>query len=322
MSATRLERNNQGTIRVDHMFGNSGTLNVRFSSGNEQGFTPQNLPGYGFNFDNASQNGAIIWTRILSPTIVNTASVGVSRLAMFHWSENNFVNDIVDALGITGTNFGGPAAWGAPYFNVQGYSPFGDAWQATPMHQWSTSFEGRETLSWQKGRHSFKFGGAYRKVIWPMWALVQSRGYYQFTPGFTTQTSTNDGTGSALASFLLGDPASRQLQAGVPSMNLRNWSADAFVQDTWRVTPSTTIDAGVRYEFETPLVDIQRHWSNIIQESGGLMAFIGGQNGMPTGPAVSSQTAFRSPPRRGAPLRSTAAWCSAPRTEFSICRWI
>jgi hypothetical protein len=277
------ERNNQGTIRVDRMFGNSGTLNVRFSSGNEQGFTPQNLPGYGFNFDNASQNGAIIWTRILSPTVVNTASVGVSRLAMFHWSENNFVNDIVDALGITGTNFGGRAAWGAPYFNVQGYSPFGDAWQATPMHQWSTTFEGRETLSWQKGRHSFKFGGAYRKVIWPMWALVQSRGYYQFTPGFTTQTSTNDGTGSALASFLLGDPASRQLQAGVPSMNLRNWSADAFVQDTWRVASSTTIDVGVRYEFETPLVDIQRQWSNIMQENGQLVAFIGGQEGMPRG---------------------------------------
>jgi hypothetical protein len=238
-----LGRNNQGTIRVDRTFGNSDTLNVRFSSSNEQGFTPQNLPGYGFNFDNASQNGSIIWTRILSPAIVNTASVGVSRLAMFHWSQNNGVNDIVDALGITGTNFGGPAAWGAPYFNVQGYSPFGDAWQATPMHQWSTTFEGRETLSLAEGPPQPQVRRSYRKVIWPMWALVQSRGYYQFTPGFTTQTATNDGTGSALASFLLGDPASRQLQAGVPSMNLRNWSVDAFAQDTWRVTPSTTIDA-------------------------------------------------------------------------------
>jgi hypothetical protein len=66
-------------------------------------------------------------------------------------------------------------------------------------------------------------------------------------------------------------------------MNLRNWSADAFAQDTWRVTPSTTIDAGVRYEFETPLVDIQRQWSNIMQENGQLVAFIGGQNGMPRG---------------------------------------
>ena len=193
------------------------------------------------------------------------------------------MNDIVDALGITGTNFGGPKASGAPYFNVQGYSPFGDAWQATPMHQWNTTFEGREALSWQTGRHLLKFGGDYRKVIWPMWALVQSRGYYQFTPGFTTETLTNDGTGSGLASFLLGDPASRQLQAGVPSMNLRNWSVDAFAQDTWRVTPSTTIDMGVRYEFETPLADIWRGWSNIMQENGGLVAFIGGQSGMPRG---------------------------------------
>jgi len=40
--------------------------------------------------------------------------------------------------------------------------------------------------------------------------------------GFTTETENNDGTGSALASFLLGLPASRQVQAGVPSMNLRN----------------------------------------------------------------------------------------------------
>jgi hypothetical protein len=116
-----------------------------------------------------------------------------------------------------------------------------------------------------------------------MWALVQSRGYYQFTPGFTTETSTNDGTGSGLASFLLGDPASRQLQAGVPSMNLRNWSVDAFAQDTWRVTSTTTIDVGVRYEFETPLADIWRGWSNIMQENGGLEAFIGGQLGMPRG---------------------------------------
>jgi hypothetical protein len=49
---------------------------------------------------------------------------------MFHYTQNNGVNDIVDALGITGVNFGGQGAWGAPSFNVQGYSPFGDAWLA------------------------------------------------------------------------------------------------------------------------------------------------------------------------------------------------
>jgi len=73
------------------------------------------------------------------------------------------------------------------------------------------------------------------------------------------------------------------VQNGVPTMDLRQWSADAFAQDTWRVTPHTTIDVGVRYEFMAPLVDTSRHWSNLYQTSTGLTAFIGGESGMPRG---------------------------------------
>jgi hypothetical protein len=274
---------NQGTIRADRIFNGGDFINVRYSVSSEHGFYPQNLPGYGFYHNNMGQNGAVIWTKVISAALVNTASVAVSRLSMFHHTENNGVNDIVDALGITGMNFGGPGAWGAPSFNVQGYSPFGDSWLATPMQMWDTIIEGRDTLSWQRGAHSLKFGGSYRWYIWPMWALVQSRGYYTFTNGFTTRTATNDGTGDALASFLLGLPATRQVQNGVPTMDLRQWQADAFVQDTWRVTPHTTIDAGLRYEFMAPLVDVTRHWSNLYQTGSGLQAFIGGESGMPRG---------------------------------------
>jgi hypothetical protein len=274
---------NQGTVRVDRNFEGGGFLNFRYSISGENGFFPQNLPGYGFYHDNMGQNAAIIWTKVISPALVNSASVALSRLAMLHHTENNGVNDIVGALGITGVGFGGPGAWGAPSFNVQGYSPFGDAWLATPMHMWDTIVEGRDTLSWQHGAHSLKFGGSYRWYIWPMWALVQNRGYYTFTNGFTTQTATSDGTGDALASFLLGLPATRQVQNGVPTMDLRQWTADAFAQDTWRITPHTTIDAGIRYEFMAPLVDVVRQWSNLYQTNTGLTAFIGGQNGMPRG---------------------------------------
>jgi hypothetical protein len=273
----------QGTVRVDRIFDGGDSINVRYSVSGEHGFVPQNLPGYGFNHDNLGQNGSVIWTRVLSPNLVNTASASVSRLAMFHYTENNGVNDIVGALGITGVNFGGQGAWGAPYFNVQGYSPFGDSWLATPMHMWDTILEGSDTLNWQRARHSMKFGGSYRWYIWPMWALVQSRGFYSFTSGFTTQTATNDGTGAALASFLLGLPASRQVQNGVPTMDLRQWQASAFVQDTWRVTPHTTIDFGLRYEFMAPLTDVTRQWSNLYQQDGKLVAFVGGQSGMPRG---------------------------------------
>jgi len=289
--------NNQGTVRVDRLINEANTLNLRYSVSKEDGFMPQNLPGFGFNHDNAAQNASAIYTRVISPLLVNTASLAMSRLAMSHFAENSFTNDIVGQLGITGVGFGGPAGWGAPYFNVQSYSPFGDSWLATPMQAWDTVVEARDTLSWQRGRHGIKFGGSGRRFIWPMWALVQSRGYYSFTSGFTTQTATNDGTGSALASFLLGLPAARQLQNGLPSMNLRQWYADAFVQDTWRITPRTTIDAGVRYEFMSALVDISRNWSNLLQQDGKLLLFIGGQNGMPRG--LMNPNTLRFAPRVG-----------------------
>jgi carboxypeptidase family protein len=276
-------RNHQGTIRVDRTFDQANTLSVRYSISKEDGFMPQNLPGFAFFHDNQAQNASAIYTRVLSPHLVNTASIAMSRLAMSHFAENSYTNDIVGQLGITGVGFGGAAGWGAPFFNVQGYSPFGDSWLATPMQAWDTLVEARDTLNWQKGRHALKFGGSVRRFIWPMWALVQSRGYYSFTSGFTTQTATNDGTGAALASFLLGLPASRQLQNGLPSMNLRQWYADGFAQDTWRLTARTTINAGLRYEYMSALVDISRNWSNLLQQDGKLMAFLGGQSGMPRG---------------------------------------
>jgi hypothetical protein len=293
-----IQKRNQGTARVDQMLGNSGSLFVRYSASGETGFTPQNLPGFGVYNNNLAQNGNVTWTRIITPNVVNTASVAVSRLTMLRHSQNNGTNDIVQQLGIQGVGYGGPNASGAPYFNVQGYSGFGDNFLATPMHAWDTILEGREDLSWQHGRHSFRFGGAYRWYIWPMWGFFQNRGYYQFTTGFTTQTATNDNTGSALASFLLGLPAVSQLQAGIPSMNLRQWQANAYGEDTWRIGPKTTLALGLRYEFMNPLVDVRRQWSNLEWVNGQLAAFIGGQNGMPRGLMYPNKLDFA--PRIGA----------------------
>ena len=137
------------------------------------------------------------------------------------------------------------------------------------MHAWDTVIEGRDTLNWQIGRHSAKFGGSYRKFIWPMWGFFQNRGYYQFTNGFTTQYALNDGRPvRALASFELGLPAARQGQAGVPQMDLRQWYSDGYAQDAWRLTSTTTLTYGIRYEFMSPLVDIRYTNSNLDLSSG------------------------------------------------------
>jgi hypothetical protein len=273
----------QGTLRIDRVFDRGDSILARYSISGENGFTPQNLPGFGALHDNLSQHMGVSWNRVITPRVLNTASFAISRLSMHRSSENNENNDIVSELGIQGVGFGGKGAYGAPWFAVQGYSGFGDSFAATPMHAWDTIYEGRDTLSWQHGRHGLKFGTSYRWYIWPMWGFFQNRGFYQFTNGFTTRTATNDKTGSALASLLLGLPAVRQRQAGIPSMDLRQWSADAFVQDTWRITTRTTIDIGLRYEFQNPLEDVARPWSNLLVQDGQLKVFIGGQNGKPRG---------------------------------------
>ncbi|MCU1325723.1 MAG: hypothetical protein JWN34_1093, partial [Bryobacterales bacterium] len=282
----------QGTLRVDRVFDRGDSLNARFSVGAESGFTPQNLPGFGLLHENLAQNATIAWTRIATPNLVNSATIAFSRLAMTHSQENANVNDIAGELGIQGVGFGGARAWGAPYFNVQGYSPFGDTYQATPMQTWDTVVEGRDTVSWQHGRHSLKAGGSYRRFIWPMWAYVLSRGYYQFTNGYTTQTLTNDGTGAALASMELGLPAVRQRQVGSPRMNLRQWYGDAFVQDTWRINNTTTLNVGLRYEYMSPLTDVSNDWAGLFVSPTALTAYIGGQQGTPKGLYYSNKLKF------------------------------
>ena len=288
----------QGTVRVDHSFANGDNAFFRYSVSSEYGFMPEGLPGFGMYHSNFSQQGILAWTHVIHTNLVNSASAAISRLVMFHTTESANKNDIVDQLGIIGTGYGGPAAWGAPYFTVQGYSPFGDNYLATPMHAWDTVVEGRDTLNWQIGRHSAKFGGAYQKFIWPMWGFFQNRGYYQYTNGYTTEYALNDGrTGSALASFLLGMPVARQGQAGVPQMDLRQWYSDAYAQDAWRMTTTTTLTYGLRYEFMSPLVDIRYTNSNLDLSSGTPQAFIGGQNGYPRGLMYANHTNFA--PRLG-----------------------
>ena len=286
-----IHHQDQGTIRIDHNFSNSDTIFGRYTLSSETGFTPsggitsttETLPGFGADFDNRSQQAVISWNHIFAPTKVNTASIAVSRLSMDHTSQNDGVNDIVGQLGIQGVGFGGQGAWGSPWFAAQGYTGIGDTFAATPMHAWDTMYEIRDTYAWQIGRHAVKFGGDFHWYTWPMWGFFQNRGYYQYTNGYTTEFGFNDGSGNGFASLLLSLPAVKQRQAGVPQMNLRNWGTDAFVEDSWQVTSTTTLTLGVRYEYTNPLYDKDNTNTNLIFNDGVPSVFVGGQNGYPKG---------------------------------------
>ncbi len=284
-------RQDEGTVRVDHVFQHNDTVFGRYSVSAERGFSPssgmtsttENLPGFGVNFDNLSQQAVATWNHALSSSKLNTVSLAFSRLSMDRTSQNDGVNNIVAQLGIQGVGFGGPGAWGAPWFAAQGYTGIGDTFAATPMHAWDTTAELRDTFAWQRGRHGIKFGGDFRRYIWPMWGFFQNRGYYQYTNGYTTEFGFNDGSGNGFASLLLSLPAVKQRQAGVPQMNLRNWGYDAFAEDSWQITSTTTVNIGLRYEYTSPLYDRRNTNSNLIFQNGVPQVFIGGEQGYPRG---------------------------------------
>jgi hypothetical protein len=325
---------NQGTVRVDHIFSNNDTAFARYSLGSENGFSPssgvtsttENLPGFGARFDNFSQQAVISWNHVFSSNKLNTASLAMSRLSMDRTSQNNGVNDIVTQLGIQGIGFGGPGAWGSPWFAAQGYTGIGDTFAATPMHAWDTTVELRDSFAWQHGHHALKFGGDGRRYIWPMWGFFQNRGFYQYTNGYTTQFGFNDGSGSGFASMLLSLPTVKQRQAGVPQMNLRNWGWDAFAQDSWQVTATTTVNYGVRYEYTSPLYDLDNTNTNLIFNNGVPSVFIGGQNGYPKGLMYANKHNFaprlgiaKNLPRSGVMLRAAYGIFFTPVDQNTWC---
>ena len=78
---------NQGTVRLDHDFSNHDTAMGRYSLSSENGFSPsngstattENLPGFGADFDNFSEQAALNWTHVFTNNKLNTASLALSR---------------------------------------------------------------------------------------------------------------------------------------------------------------------------------------------------------------------------------------------------
>jgi len=102
------------------------------------------------------------------------------------------------------------------------------------------------TVSWVKGRHTFKFGADFRDLQ-NNYYQATAGGTFTFSSNFTAANGSSTATGNALASMLLGLGSSGNVLAfGLPwqSLNYQGY----FAQDTWQVTNKLTLTLGVRWE--------------------------------------------------------------------------
>jgi trimeric autotransporter adhesin len=116
------------------------------------------------------------------------------------------------------------------------------------------------TLTTLRGQHTLRLGGEFRSTG-ARFVQPGNSGGFSFTRDFTlgpNPTTPSANTGDAFASFLLGYPANGTISVGEPSdIYLHYWSG--FVQDDIRLTPKLTVNAGLRYEYETGLRERSDH---------------------------------------------------------------
>ena len=152
----------------------------------------------------------------------------------------NLTNVSAEA-GIQGNNQD-PINWGPPSLafasDLAGLSDirYSDSRNAT--HAWQG-----EAMKFG-GRHTITFGGEARRHLIDIVSQQDPRGTFTFTGA---------ATGSDLADFLLGRPQTSSIAFGNADKYFRNTSYAAYLTDDWRVSPSFTLNLGVRWEYESPI---------------------------------------------------------------------
>ena len=108
---------------------------------------------------------------------------------------------------------------------------------------------------WTTGRHTFNFGGQYRKEFQDIVSCQFCSGTYSFSQRTTSIPNSNDPNfgsyGSSFASFLLGlaDANIRQLS---PLDHLRNSEFATYAQDEVKVNSRLTVNLGLRWDIMVP----------------------------------------------------------------------
>ncbi len=257
--ASGLGGNNSDEVsaRIDHNVSDSTRLYGRYSYKREfkdvspAYFGASDPAGPGQRNPNNRWDVAVGVSQVFSPTFTMSLNVGGTK-----WVEGNNVQSAgfkPSSLGFP--SFIDPNSAQFPVIAPSGYvgeGPQQGAGQADfPRSAESGSVDFVKAL----GKHQLSFG--YMGV-----AIDENGGriaptQFNFDNLYTAgpdPTNPTAGTGDAIASMLVGTPASGN--TGVAVFNVsRTWLHGLYVQDDWKATRKLTLNLGIRWELQTPVTD-------------------------------------------------------------------
>lgn len=197
-------------------------------------------------------------THIFNPELVNEFHAG------YNHNESNQIgpedSPLFSQFGINGVP---PLSGlnGLPMICLTGYSCLGDR-TFNPNPKLVQISQANDTVSWVHGNHNIAFGGSLMFIHNYAGTSHNARGNIHFNGQFTSQTP-GQGRGSAFADFLLGQTNSATLTTPLVG-RLRSRNYGIFVNDSWRVTHALTLNLGLRYNLQTPMVERDNRLWNFV----------------------------------------------------------
>ncbi len=260
------DNTNQFDVRVDHNFSSKDQMFGRWSYSRRLRNVLNNFTGpiddSGFGQGDrieTSFNSALSHTHLFSPTMINEARFGYSRLAENAQPAVALAQGIPQQFGIQGAPQG-PGLGGLPLINISGISSVGPGEFASPNTRVSDTAQLTENLTKTYHSHTFKGGFEVQFIRFSFDNPRDPRGRIDFRGNYSGIPSV--GLGSGMADLLLtpikstvpngidfeGGPGFVIADSNVAPDNVRRLYGTYF-QDDWKVTRKLTLNLGLRWEF-------------------------------------------------------------------------
>jgi len=237
--------------RIDHQISSVQRIFGRFSwsarpRGGDNYFG--NLADSNFtDAERTSRGAALDYINTLSPRWLLNLRYGFARYA--DPSRNPSEGFDITTLGFPASFRNQTILRMYPRFEISGLTNMGRDGGSNNTED-TQSFQG--SLTHIRGAHSLKFGADFRVIRQNQYSAGYASGRFSFTRAFTQGPdplrSTATG-GHAIASFLLGTPASGSVDKNV-ALSFQNLYVAAFLQDDIKVSRKLTLNLGLRWDRE------------------------------------------------------------------------
>jgi hypothetical protein len=253
-----------GTMRIDHDFNERNRVYAVYNISSQNGGSSavvNPFPGLGISqTERMNHTVSLSYTHLFAGNLINEARGGFNKQALFRRS-NTTLRGFLSSIGFDGSDI-------TAYGNVIGpqlldtYGHLAIAFQGNSFQAFSNGGRNTDrpldqnlmtygdTLSWIKGRHTFKFGADIVRNA-ALDGFVANRGNPR---GLLTYNGNGPDT---FARFLLGLPATTvsYIDKSRPPLDVYNWETGFFAQDDFKIGSRITLNYGLRYELITPFID-------------------------------------------------------------------